>query len=82
MVVWKAMDKAKFFSNIQIIHLLGNWQDQGVDCYIRRLREIERFKKRNSSKYYVENYDIMLYTSQDPGRRFYISQLYCGLVIV
>lgn len=37
---------------------------------LEQIHEAGRFKKWESSKYYVEEFGITIYTSQDPDRRF------------
>ncbi|XP_050896076.1 pentatricopeptide repeat-containing protein At1g63400-like [Lathyrus oleraceus] len=71
--VCKAMDKVEFFSNLQKVHHSRNQWDQGViatheDC--EQIGEAGRFKKRESSKDYAEEFGIKLYTSQDIDMRF------------
>ena len=37
---------------------------------LEKIGEAGRFKKRESCKYFVEEFEIMLYTTQDPDRIF------------
>lgn len=72
--MWKATNKTELFSDLQIIHRSRIGRTKGLISThkgLEKIGDIVRFKKSNSSKDYVEEFRYMLYTSQDPNKRFY-----------
>lgn len=78
MNVLKATNKVEFFSNI---HTVRRSRIQWVQWVIAthkdyvKIGEAGRFKKRELSKDYTEEFNIKLCTSQDLDRRFFFLAL-------